>query len=104
MAGLVLLVARAGMIDVGEAIESEFAVALEAFGRVAAVYFFVGFVTLMHPHGIDQATPARDLLKRCMKKSAKHAVLKRLVEIADLPKLFFDVALFDLSGKSAQRF
>ncbi len=33
MAGLIFFVARAGVIDVGEAIESEFAVALEARAR-----------------------------------------------------------------------
>ena len=34
MAGLIFLVARAGMIDVGEAIEGEFAVAFEAGGLI----------------------------------------------------------------------
>ena len=76
MAGLIFFMTRAGMIDVGEAIESEFAVTFEAFGRGAAVDFFIGFVAGVRAHGINQAAAAGDLLERGVKESAKHAVLE----------------------------
>ena len=104
MAGLVFFVAGSGMVDVGEPIESELAIASEAFGRKPAVDFFVGFVAWMRPHGIGQAPAARDLLKRGVKKSAKHPVLKRLMEIAHTPEFFLDVALLDFFRERAQRF
>ena len=104
MAGLILLVARPRVVDVGKAIESELTIAFEAFGPGAAVDFFVGFVARMGAHGIDQAAAAGDLLKRGVKESAQHTVLKRLVKIANLPELFLDVALFDFLGEGAQHF
>ncbi len=48
MAGLVFFVARSGMIDVGEAVEGEFAVAFEARGLIdqsaVAIQLFVFLV------------------------------------------------------------
>src|SRR5205807_214058 len=101
MAGLIFFVARARVVDVGKAIEGELAVAFEPFRRRAAVDFFVGFVARVRAHWIDQAAATGDLLNCGVKKTAKHTVLKRLVKIADLPKLFFDVALVDSFRESA---
>src|SRR5437868_11972168 len=63
MAGLIFFVARAGVIDVGEAVEGEFAIAFEPLRRRAAVDFPVGLVARVRAHGIDQAAAAGDLLK-----------------------------------------
>src|SRR5437660_11875216 len=104
MAGLIFFVARARVVDVGKAIEGELAVAFEPFRRRAAVDLLVSFVARVRAHGVDQTAATGDLLKRRVNKPAKHATLKRLMKIADLPKLFFDVALFDSFGESAQGF
>src|SRR5207237_9621344 len=96
VAGLILFVARSGMIDVGEAIESQFAIALETFGRRAAVDLFVGFVAGVRAHGINQAAATGDLLERGVNESGKHPVREGLVKIANVPELFFDVTLLDL--------
>src|SRR5690348_16553072 len=103
MAGLIFFVARSGMINVREAVEGEFAVAFEAFSHGAAVDFSVGFIAGVCAHGIDQAAASGDLLKRGVKESAEHAMLKRLVKISDLPKFFLDVAFFDFLREGAQR-
>src|SRR2546421_351977 len=104
MAGLIFFVARARVVDVGKAIEGQLAIAFEAFGRGAAVDLLVSFVARVRAHGVDQTAATGDLLKRRVNKPAKHAVLKRLVKIADLPKFFLDVALFDPLREGAQRF
>ena len=59
---------------------------------------------LVRPHGIDQPAPAGDLLKRGVKESAEHSMLKGLMKIPDLPQLFLDIALLDLLREGAQRF
>src|SRR5271169_6298820 len=82
MAGLVFFVARTGMVDVGEAVEGEFAVAFEAFRGGAA----------------------GDLLESGMEEAAEHAVLKGLMKIANLPEFFFDVALLDFLREGAEGF
>jgi len=63
MARLIFFVARAGMIDVGEAVESEFAVSRETRLGELAVDFLVGFVAGVCAQGIDEAASASNLLK-----------------------------------------
>src|SRR5579864_4332194 len=104
MAGLVFFVARAGVVDVGQAIEGKFAVAFEAFWGGAPVDFFVVLVPGFGVHGVDEAAAAGDLLEGGVDEAAEHAVLKRLMEIADLPEFFFDIALLDLLREGAERF
>src|SRR5438105_15235143 len=61
MTRLILFVARSRMVDVGEAIEGEFAIAREALGRGAGVDFFVGFMAGVWAQGVDQAAGAGTL-------------------------------------------
>ena len=104
MAGLIFFVARAGVVDVGEAIEGEFAVAFEAFGGGAAVDFFVVFVAGVDVHWIDQAAAAGDLLKSAEEEPAVEAVFEGLMKIANGAELFFYVALIDFLGEGAECF
>src|ERR1700683_828595 len=66
VAGLIFVVARSGMIDVGEAVESELAVAAKASGLIdqgaVAIQLFVFLVARFAVHGIDQAAAAGDEL------------------------------------------
>jgi hypothetical protein len=101
MARLIFFVARARVVDVGEAIKRQFAIAFEALGRGTAIDFPVGFVARVRAHGINQAAAAGNLLKRSVKKTSQHAVLEGLMKIADLPELFFDVALLNFSRQRA---
>src|SRR5579859_3158806 len=104
MTGLVLFVARAGVVDVAKAVESELTIAFEAVGSGATVDFLVGFVAFVGGHGVDEAAAAGDLLESGVDEAAEHAVLEGLVEIADLPQFFFDVTLLDFFGEGAERF
>ena len=67
--------ARAGMVDVGQAIEGELAIAFEALARRMPV-FVVMLVARPRAHRIDQAAASRDKLEPGVKKSADEAVLK----------------------------
>ena len=104
MAGLIFLVARAGVIDVGEAVEGEFAVAGKARDGGSAVDFFVGFVAGVRGHGIDEAASAGDLLEGRVEKAGELAVSEALMKITDLPQFFFDVAGFDFGLVGAEGF
>ena len=89
MAGLVFFVARAGVVDVGQAIESEFAVAFEAFGGGAAVDFFVVLVASVDVHGIDQAAAAGDLLEAVEEEAAEAGRVGRIGENCGLAQSSF---------------
>ena len=99
MAGLIFVVARSGMIDVGEAVESEFAVAAKASGLVdegaVAIQFLVFLVARFAVHGIDQAAAASDELDSRFCEAGPEAPMKCLVKITDFPQLFFDPAIFE---------
>ena len=62
VAGLIFVVARAGMIDVGQPVEGELAIAFESRGlvdeRAVAMEIFVLRVAGLRAHRIDQAAPA----------------------------------------------
>src|SRR6202162_3511070 len=98
------------MIYVRQTVEGQFAVALEALWivlrsvRRRAVEFFVGFVAGMVAHGIDEAAATRNELQASLEQPRDQTMLEGLMEIADLPQLFFDVALLDFLGKRAQHF
>ncbi len=98
---MIFFMARARVVDVGEAVESEFAIAFKTLGSGAAVDFLVVLVAGFGMHGIDEAAAAGDLLESSMEEAAEHAVSKGLVEIADLPEFFFDVALLDFLREGA---
>ena len=104
MAGLIFFVARAGVIDVGEAIEGEFAVAFEALGRGMAIDLVIVLVAGFGAHGIDEAATAGDELQAGVEEAAVESVFEGLVKIADGPEFFFDVALLDFFGEGAERF
>ena len=104
VAGLIFFVARAGVIDVGQAIEGELAVAFEAFGRGVAVDFVIVLVASIDAHGIDQAAAAGDELQAGVEQTAEKTVLEGLMKIADGPEFFLDVALLDFLGESAEGF
>src|SRR5258708_1106916 len=95
------------MIDIGQAVERKFPVAFKSlFGicsPLRAIQLFVLFVSDLRAHRVHQSTPARNLLERSLNKSAQHAMLERLVEIADLPELVANVALFDPVFKLPER-
>jgi hypothetical protein len=76
MAGLIFFMARAGVVDVGEAIESEFAVALEARRRGMAVDVVIVLVAGFDVHRIDEAAAAGDELQAGVEESAVEAVLE----------------------------
>src|SRR5271169_1087774 len=57
----------------------------------------------MIAHRINEAAAAGDLLDGSVKESGEEAVLKGLVEVADLPEFFFDVALLDFFRKVFKR-
>src|SRR5580658_3019934 len=101
MTRLIFFVARAGVVDVGQAVEGEFAVAFEALGRMAAVNLFVVLVAGVNVHGIDKAAATRNLLKSAEEESAVETVFEGLVKIADSAELFFDEALVDFLGEGA---
>ncbi len=75
MAGLIFFMARAGVIDVGEAIERELAVALEARRRGMAVVVIV-LVAGFGVHGIDEAAPTGDELQAGVEEAAVEAVFE----------------------------
>src|SRR5882757_7363758 len=104
MARLIFFVARAGMIDVGEAVESEFAVSRETRLGELAVDFPVGFVADVCAQGIDEAASASNLLKCSVDEAGKLAVREALMEVADFPQFFFDVAIFDFGLEGSERF
>src|SRR5215468_498778 len=104
MAGLIFFMPRAGVIDVGEAIEGKFSIAREAGLGGSAVDFFVHFVARVGAHGIDEPTTAGDLLKRCVDESLELSVRKALVEITNLPQFFLDVAVLHFRLICAERF
>src|SRR5260370_15177910 len=101
MAGLISLMPRRGVVYVRQPVKRQLAVALESFRSRTAIDFLVGFGPGVSAHGIDQATPAADLLEGGVNKSAEHPVLERLMKIPHLPQLFFDVALLDFFRKGA---
>src|SRR6202022_4584974 len=87
MARLIFLVPRTGVIYVRQPVKRQLAIALESFGCWAAVDFLICLVPGVRAHGIDQSTPAGDLLERGVEESAEHSMLKRLMKIPDLPQL-----------------
>src|ERR1700722_12929536 len=110
MTGLVFFVTRTGVIDVRQTVKGQFAVALEAFwlalriARCRAIEFFVSLVAGVIAQGIDEPAPARNELQAGLKQSRDQAMLEGLMEIANFPQFFFDVALLDLLREYAQRF
>ena len=104
MAGLIFFVARAGVIDVGEAIEGEFAVAFETLGRGMAIDLVIVLVAGFDAHRIDEAATAGDELQAGVEEAAVESVFEGLVEIADGPEFFLDVACFDFFREGAERF
>src|ERR1700719_1704376 len=110
MTGLVFFVARAGMIDIGQTVKGQYAIALKAF-RLAlrsagrrVIALFVGVIASMRAHAIDESPPTGNELQAGLEEPRDQTMLERLVEIADFPQLFFDVALLDFFGKRTQRF
>src|SRR6266849_5680615 len=104
MARLIFLMPRPRVIYVRQPVKRQFAIALESFGSCPPVDLLVRLMPRVRPHRIDQPASAADLLERCVKKSAEHSMLERLMKIPYLPQLFLDVALLDLLRESAQCF
>src|SRR5262249_60498660 len=95
---------RAGVIDVREAIEGEFSITGKTRSGGSAVDFLVCFVAFMCSHGIDQAAATRDLLKCSIDEAFELPMGKALMEIADPPQFFFDVAILDFRLVCTERF
>src|ERR1700687_4932588 len=104
MARLILFVASAGVIDVGEAVEGQLATTLEPPRGGPPMDFLVGFEVGVRAHRIDQAAAAGDELQAGMDKASQHSVLEGLMKIAHLPQLFFYIALVDFLRERAQHF
>src|SRR6266568_546298 len=104
MAGLVFLVARAGVVDIGEAVEGQLGIALEALGSGRAVDFVIRLIAGVRAHRVNQAAPAGNQLQARVKHSTKKTVLKGLMEIAHRPEFSFDPALLDFFRKGRERF
>ena len=96
MAWLIVIMPRAGVIDIRQSIERQLAVAFKSLWRGPAIDFAVRLISCVRAHWINESAPAGDLLERAWNKPAEHSVLERLMEIPHLPQLFFDVTLLDL--------
>src|SRR5712692_6410904 len=79
MTGLILFVARAGMIDVRQPVERKLSVALESFGRRPPVDFLVGFVPGVRANRIDEPACSGDELQSLERNAAEYGVMKGLV-------------------------
>src|SRR5580704_16476853 len=101
VAGLIFLMARAGMVDVGEAVEGELAVTFVAQRLIdemrGAVAFFVFLVARLAEHGVDQAATAGNELQAGLNETGNEAAVKGLMEIANFPQFFFDPAFIELA-------
>src|ERR1700736_6707067 len=58
----------------------------------------------MSAHGINEAAPPGNGLQSGVEQSREQTMLEGLMEIANFPQFFFDVALLHFLGKCAQRF
>src|SRR6202042_751268 len=87
VAGLIFLMARAGMVDVGEAVEGELAVTFVAQRLIdqmrAAIALFVFLVARLAVHGVDQAAAAGNELQPGLNEAGNQAAVESLVEIAN---------------------
>src|ERR1700730_2236713 len=107
MTGLIFFVARAGVIYVRQTVKGQFAVTLKAFwlalrsAHCRAIELFVGLVARMSAHGIDEAAASGNELQAGVEQSREQTMLEGLMKIANLPKLFFDVALLHFFWKCA---
>jgi hypothetical protein len=101
VAGLIFVVPRAGMIDVGEAVEGEFAVAFEPRRlideRIGAMQLLVVEVAGLGVHRIHKAAAPADKLKAGKKKAFPKAIVKRLMKIPDFPQFIAEPALIDFA-------
>src|SRR6516225_6552199 len=95
--------ARTGVVDIRQAIKSQFTVALEAFRSRPAMNLPVRLISWVRAHGIGQAVPACDFLKRGENKSIEQAVAKGLMEVAYFPEFSLDVTVVDLVLVQLQR-
>ena len=78
---------------------------LKRWRRGMAVDVVIVLVAGFGAHGIDEAAAAGDELQAGVEEAAVEAVLERLMEIADGPEFFFDVALLRLfCGKALSVF
>src|SRR6266702_2648650 len=103
MTWLIFFVTRARVIHIRQPVKRKFTVAFEPFlvilRTLCSSNLFVVLVSRFRAHRIDQAATARNLLKRRVEESSKHAMLKRLMEIPYLPHFIANVALFDAALK-----
>ena len=99
---LIFFVLGAGVIEVGELVESQLAI---AFGGTNEVRFIAAVrgefgqflqVLVSRSRGIAgaQAASAGELLQAGVDHAAPESMLESLVEVADLPELVFDPARF----------
>ena len=94
---------RSGMVDVRQPIERQPPVTLEALWRRPAVNLIKGLVPRLGMHGIEQTAPTSDFLQSRKNKSFQQTVVEGLMEIANLPQFFLDVALVDFVLVKFQR-
>src|SRR6516165_10462303 len=106
MARLIIVVTRAGVIDVRQAVKREPAIALE----LVPVYrglrhpgaFLVVLVSFCSGHRIDETAASGELLNSGVQETAEHSVLEGLMEVADLPHFVANIALLDALRESAE--
>ena len=108
--GLIFFVLGARVIEVGELVEGEFAVALRCaeqmsfgaairrqFGQLAHV-----LVAGTRRIAVAQAAPAGNHLQPGVEHAGVESVLESLVHVANFPELFLDPGGFDFLLKLAQ--
>ena len=77
VAGLILFVTRAGMIDVGQPVKGENAIALKARRRrTRAVELVILLIAGRHAHRVDQAAPAGHKLCGRVRQAEPQPVLE----------------------------
>ena len=89
MTRLIFLVARAGVIDVGQAVERQLTVALESRGlidqRTVAIQLLVILVSGLDAHRIDQPAAASDELQSGIHQRLPRAAMQPLMKIPYRP-------------------
>src|ERR1700678_293943 len=99
MARLILLVPRAGMIDIGQTIEGQCTVALEARGRIGrdalGAQRIVLLVARLGAHRIHQTSPSGHKLDPRVPQALPQPAVKTLMKISYPPELLLEPALID---------
>src|SRR5580692_2443223 len=111
MRRLIFFMLGARVIQVGELVEGELAVALDGAKQVRFVASIGGqlgkLLHVLKTRGpgvaVAQAASSGELLYTGVKQAREESVLESLMKVANLPKLIFDPAGFDFLLEAAER-